>query len=81
MTEPTDDHMEIDSGMYICLAPLALITPDHLLTLQDPELPSTSKTDADAVAPGTKPKTLKNKFELKKWTAVAFWSWGMYFEC
>lgn len=34
------------------------------------------KADSESIAEVS--KTNKPRFEVKKWTAVAFWSWGMY---
>lgn len=33
----------------------------------------------DLIEGEAKSKPTKQRFEVKKWTAVAFWSWGKYF--
>lgn len=57
-----EDRMDID-GM-------------HFLSKADKVIQNTNVSDSESINEVS--KTSKPKFEVKKWTAVAFWSWGMY---
>lgn len=57
-----EDRMDID-GMY-------------LFPKVDKVIQNTNVSDSESINEVS--KTSKPKFEVKKWTAVAFWSWGMY---
>lgn len=67
------DHMDIDSGTCdgaTFTRTMAYWWISELLT-------NSLDSEQQKVEETTKPKS-KQKFEVKKWTAVAFWSWGMY---
>lgn len=75
-----EDRMDID-GMYSLTKNQInyqfvwlFFTNDYLEVVED------TKSETSTPHPPAKASTTsKQKFEVKKWTAVAFWSWGMYF--
>jgi ABC-type nickel/cobalt efflux system permease component RcnA len=74
------DHMEIDG-----VAAAAEVTPlQHDATEATPEAGhshSHSHTHTHDQPHIQDDPLAKQRFEVKKWTAVAFWSWGMYNRC
>lgn len=65
----SEDLMEVDSRKFFIFVVFHTWIWSIILTVTD--------TENEQVE--TKQKPNKQRFEVKKWTAVAFWSWGKYF--